>query len=132
MVHQDQESAVGNNWRTWIPPGIHTLPKHGTLNVHDSLPPEYAGFSPPIRALVNSESEVGVTAHLMDEVLDAGDIARQEAVGPGRRRRSDRHRAPNTTTSFVYRVRRSTPSTRRRSPSSKPRSSSSVAPLPSA
>ncbi|MEV0193954.1 methionyl-tRNA formyltransferase [Kitasatospora purpeofusca] len=74
---------VANNWRTWIPPRIYTLPKHGTLNVHDSLLPKYAGFSPLIWALVNGESEVGVTAHLMDEVLDAGDIVRQEAVAVG-------------------------------------------------
>ncbi|MFJ4097178.1 methionyl-tRNA formyltransferase [Kitasatospora sp. NPDC089913] len=74
---------VANNWRTWIPPRIYTLPKHGTLNIHDSLLPKYAGFSPLIWALVNGESEVGVTAHLMDEVLDAGDIVRQEAVAVG-------------------------------------------------
>ncbi len=39
---------VANNWRTWIPPEIFDLPRHGTLNVHDSLLPGYAGFSPII------------------------------------------------------------------------------------
>ncbi|MBY8854138.1 methionyl-tRNA formyltransferase, partial [Saccharothrix sp. MB29] len=53
---------VATNWRTWIPPRIFTLPKHGTLNVHDSLLPAYAGFSPLIWALINDEKEVGVTA----------------------------------------------------------------------
>ncbi|MFJ7057884.1 methionyl-tRNA formyltransferase [Streptomyces microflavus] len=74
---------VANNWRTWIPPEIYNLPVHGTLNIHDSLLPAYAGFSPLIWALINGEPEVGVTAHLMDEELDAGDIVVQRSVAVG-------------------------------------------------
>ncbi|MDX2704193.1 methionyl-tRNA formyltransferase [Streptomyces sp. PA03-6a] len=75
---------VANNWRTWLPPEIFDLPPHGTLNVHDSLLPAYAGFSPIIWALINGEERVGVTAHRMDGELDAGDILlqRSEPVGP--------------------------------------------------
>ncbi|MEU9284324.1 methionyl-tRNA formyltransferase [Streptomyces sp. NPDC048275] len=76
---------VANNWRTWIPPRIFELPRHGTLNVHDSLLPAYAGFSPLIWALINGEKEVGVTAHMMNEELDAGDIVAQHAVTVGPR-----------------------------------------------
>ncbi|MFD3647699.1 methionyl-tRNA formyltransferase [Streptomyces cyaneofuscatus] len=74
---------VANNWRTWMPPEIYNLPVHGTLNIHDSLLPAYAGFSPLIWALINGEPEVGVTAHLMDEELDAGDIVIQRSVTVG-------------------------------------------------
>ncbi|GII94608.1 methionyl-tRNA formyltransferase [Sinosporangium siamense] len=74
---------VANNWRTWIPPEIFSLPRHGTLNVHDSLLPAYAGFSPLIWALINGEQEVGVTAHMMDAELDAGDIVVQRAIPVG-------------------------------------------------
>ncbi|MFI7240288.1 methionyl-tRNA formyltransferase [Streptomyces cyaneofuscatus] len=74
---------VANNWRTWMPPEIYNLPVHGTLNIHDSLLPAYAGFSPLIWALINGEPEVGVTAHLMDEKLDAGDIVVQRSVAVG-------------------------------------------------
>lgn len=74
---------VATNWRTWIPPRIFALPPLGTLNVHDSLLPAYAGFSPLIWALLNDEPEVGVTAHLMDETLDAGPIVLQRAVTVG-------------------------------------------------
>ncbi|MDJ0463948.1 methionyl-tRNA formyltransferase [Streptomyces sp. H27-C3] len=77
----DPDIIVANNWRTWIPPRIFGLPRHGTLNVHDSLLPKYAGFSPLIWALINGEREVGVTAHMMDDELDAGDIVDQRAVG---------------------------------------------------
>ncbi|SFB60726.1 methionyl-tRNA formyltransferase [Amycolatopsis marina] len=85
LKEADPDLIVANNWRTWIPPEIFTMPRHGTLNVHDSLLPAYAGFSPLIWALINGESEVGVTAHMMDAELDAGDIVLQRAVAVGPR-----------------------------------------------
>ncbi|MFI5843329.1 methionyl-tRNA formyltransferase [Catenuloplanes sp. NPDC051500] len=81
----DPDVIVATNWRTWIPPRIFTLPRLGTLNVHDSLLPAYAGFSPLIWALINGEKEVGVTAHMMDDTLDAGDIVLQRSVPVGPR-----------------------------------------------
>ncbi|MEV7892837.1 methionyl-tRNA formyltransferase [Streptomyces cyaneofuscatus] len=86
---------VANNWRTWMPPEIYNLPVHGTLNIHDSLLPAYAGFSPLIWALINGEPEVGVTAHLMDEELDAGDIVIQRSVAVG---------STDTTTDLFHRT----------------------------
>lgn len=74
---------VANNWRTWLPPEVFDLPPHGTLNIHDSLLPSYAGFSPIIWALLNGEERVGVTAHRMNGELDAGDILVQRAVPVG-------------------------------------------------
>ncbi|MFD0313287.1 methionyl-tRNA formyltransferase [Streptomyces flavalbus] len=74
---------VANNWRTWLPPEVYDLPPHGTLNIHDSLLPSYAGFSPLIWALINGERQVGVTAHRMDSGLDTGDILLQRAVPVG-------------------------------------------------
>lgn len=81
----DPDIIVANNWRTWIPPRIFGLPRNGTLNIHDSLLPKYAGFSPLIWALINGEREVGVTAHMMNDELDAGDIVQQETVEVGPR-----------------------------------------------
>lgn len=80
LKEAEPDILVATNWRTWIPPEIFALPARGTLNVHDSLLPAYAGFAPLIWALINGESEVGVTAHMMDEELDAGDIVLQRAV----------------------------------------------------
>ena len=80
----DPDVFVAANWRTWISPAVFELPRFGTLNVHDSLLPAYAGFSAMIWALINDEKEVGVTAHMMDATLDAGDIVLQRSfpVGP--------------------------------------------------
>ncbi len=86
---------VATNWRTWIPPQIFTAPRLGTLNVHDSLLPAYAGFAPLLWALINGETEVGVTAHMMDEDLDAGDIVLQWAVPVG---------PTDTTTDLFYKT----------------------------
>ncbi|HEY0640607.1 MAG TPA: methionyl-tRNA formyltransferase [Pseudonocardiaceae bacterium] len=91
----EPDLIVANNWRTWIPPEVFTLPRLGTLNVHDSLLPAYAGFSPLIWALINGEPEVGVTAHLMDAGLDAGDIVLQRAIPVGPR---------DTTTELFHRT----------------------------
>lgn len=76
----EPDIIVATNWRTWIPPRIFELPPYGTLNVHDSLLPRYAGFAPINWAVVNGEQEVGVTAHMMNAELDAGDIVLQQAV----------------------------------------------------
>ncbi|GAA2062004.1 methionyl-tRNA formyltransferase [Williamsia deligens] len=71
---------VANNWRTWLPPELFTLPTHGTLNLHDSLLPRFTGFSPVIWALISGASETGLTAHMMDDDLDTGGIISQRAV----------------------------------------------------
>ncbi len=83
LKEADLDLIVANNWRTRLPPEIFSMPRHGTLNVHDSLLPAYAGFSPLIWALVNGEPEVGVTAHMMDGDLDAGDVVLQRSVPVG-------------------------------------------------
>ena len=85
LKQADPDVIVATNWRTWIPPHIFSLPRLGTLNVHDSLLPKYAGFSPLIWALINGEKQVGVTAHMMDGTLDAGDIVLQRSVPVGDR-----------------------------------------------
>lgn len=74
---------VANNWRTWLPRELFDLPPHGTLNLHDSLLPKFTGFSPVIWAMISGATEVGLTAHRMDDDLDTGDIVVQRAVPIG-------------------------------------------------
>lgn len=71
---------VVSNWRTWLPPEVFSIPRLGTLNVHDALLPAYAGFAPLNWALINDEPEVGVTAHMMNDEFDAGDVVLQHAT----------------------------------------------------
>ena len=55
----------------------------GAINVHFSLLPKYRGAAPVNWAIVNGESETGVTTMQMDEGLDTGDILLQRAISIG-------------------------------------------------
>jgi methionyl-tRNA formyltransferase len=50
---------------------------HGAFNVHASLLPKYRGAAPIERAIMNGETETGVTVMKMDEGLDTGPVALQ-------------------------------------------------------
>jgi methionyl-tRNA formyltransferase len=71
------------SWRTLLPRRIYERPSRGTFVFHDSLLPKYRGFSPTLWAILNGESRTGVTLFKIDESVDAGDIADQEAVPIG-------------------------------------------------
>jgi len=57
-----------------IPKNILALPNLATINIHASLLPKYRGPAPIQWAVINGESETGITSMLMDEGLDTGDI----------------------------------------------------------
>jgi len=50
------------------------------VNFHGSLLPKYRGRTPHVWAIINGETETGITAHLMNEKCDDGDIIRQIIV----------------------------------------------------
>lgn len=56
----------------------------GILNIHYSLLPQYRGASPVEAALLNGDTETGVTIQMMVKELDAGDIlaAKRVAIEP--------------------------------------------------
>ena len=59
------------------------IPKFGTINVHGSLLPKYRGASPIQSAIVNGETETGVTTMLTVLGMDAGDILLQRSTPIG-------------------------------------------------
>jgi methionyl-tRNA formyltransferase len=60
-----------------LPSEFLSAPKHGCVNVHFSLLPKYRGAAPVNWAIVNGETETGVTTMQVVEELDAGPILRQ-------------------------------------------------------
>ncbi|HQH03321.1 MAG TPA: methionyl-tRNA formyltransferase [Verrucomicrobiota bacterium] len=60
-----------------LPPDILSLPRFGCLNVHTSLLPRYRGAAPIQWAILNGETETGVTIMKMDAGLDTGGILTQ-------------------------------------------------------
>ena len=63
-----------------LPPMILSLPPHGCINVHGSLLPKYRGAGPIQWAIINGETETGITTMLMDEGMDTGAMLLQEAI----------------------------------------------------
>jgi len=63
-----------------LPKAVLDLPPRGSINVHASLLPKYRGAAPIAWALMNGESETGVTTFLMDEGMDTGPILLQRSV----------------------------------------------------
>lgn len=57
-----------------LPPAVLELPPHGCINVHASLLPRYRGAAPIQWAVLNGETEAGVTTMQMDAGLDTGDM----------------------------------------------------------
>ncbi len=63
-----------------LPPVILSLPPLGCINVHGSLLPKYRGAGPIQWAIINGETETGITTMLMDEGMDTGAILLQETI----------------------------------------------------
>lgn len=61
-------------------PDILYAARKGAWNVHASLLPKYRGAAPVERAIMDGETETGVTIMRMDEGLDTGPIALQRPV----------------------------------------------------
>jgi methionyl-tRNA formyltransferase len=63
-----------------LPKSVLELPPYGCLNVHPSCLPKYRGAAPIQWALINGETETGVTIMLLDEGEDTGDIILQSSL----------------------------------------------------
>jgi methionyl-tRNA formyltransferase len=66
-----------------LPEWMLLAPKYGCLNVHSSLLPKYRGAAPINWAIVNGETETGVTIMQMEEGLDTGPILLQGKLAIG-------------------------------------------------
>ena len=63
-----------------IPSIILNYPKYGCINVHGSLLPRLRGGAPIHHAIINGDSEAGVTIMYMDKKMDAGDMISKRSV----------------------------------------------------
>jgi methionyl-tRNA formyltransferase len=57
-----------------LPPEVLAIPRLGCLNIHASLLPRWRGAAPIQRAILEGDSETGVTIMQMDVGLDTGDM----------------------------------------------------------
>lgn len=67
-----------------LPEVVWDMPPHGTVNLHASLLPQYRGAAPINHAIINGETESGVTTFLLQHEIDTGNILFSErmSIGP--------------------------------------------------
>ena len=60
-----------------LPEVVWAMPPYGTFNVHASLLPQYRGAAPINWAIINGETQTGVTTFFLDHDIDTGRIILQ-------------------------------------------------------
>lgn len=63
-----------------LPEIVWSMPPMGTFNLHASLLPKYRGAAPINWAVINGDTETGVTTFFLKHDIDTGDILRQERI----------------------------------------------------
>lgn len=63
-----------------LPEVVWDMPPYGTFNLHGSLLPQYRGAAPINWAIINGETETGVTTFFLTHEIDTGKIIRQEKL----------------------------------------------------
>jgi methionyl-tRNA formyltransferase len=63
-----------------LPEVVWAMPPKGTFNLHASLLPKYRGAAPINWAILNGETETGVTTFFINQIIDTGSILAQEKI----------------------------------------------------
>ena len=63
-----------------LPEIVWNMPRLGTFNLHASLLPQYRGAAPINWAIINGETETGVTTFFLTHEIDTGHILLQERI----------------------------------------------------
>ena len=63
-----------------LPEVVWAMPPKGTFNLHASLLPKYRGAAPINWAIMNGETETGVTTFFINQIIDTGSILAQEKI----------------------------------------------------
>ena len=66
-----------------LPKSVLEIPAHGCINVHASLLPKYRGAAPINKAIIDGETETGITTMYMDVGLDTGDMLIKQSLSIG-------------------------------------------------
>lgn len=61
-----------------LPEVVWAMPEYGTFNVHAALLPQYRGAAPINWAIINGETQTGVTTFFLDHDIDTGKIIMQK------------------------------------------------------
>ena len=68
------DAVVVASYGQILSPELIAIPPKGTINIHASLLPKYRGAAPIQFAIMNGESETGITTFFIEKGLDTGDM----------------------------------------------------------
>ncbi|WP_304962686.1 methionyl-tRNA formyltransferase, partial [uncultured Muribaculum sp.] len=63
-----------------LPEVVWSMPRLGTFNLHGSLLPKYRGAAPLNWAVINGDTETGVTTFFLKHDIDTGDIIDRRSI----------------------------------------------------
>ena len=63
-----------------LPEAVWNMPKYGTFNLHASLLPQYRGAAPINWAVMNGDTETGITTFFLKHEIDTGEVIQQVKV----------------------------------------------------
>lgn len=63
-----------------LPEVVWNMPKYGTFNLHASLLPQYRGAAPINWAVMNGDTETGITTFFLKHEIDTGEVIQQVKV----------------------------------------------------
>jgi methionyl-tRNA formyltransferase len=63
-----------------LPEVVWSMPRFGTFNLHASLLPQYRGAAPINWAVINGDTETGITTFFLKHEIDTGEVIQQERV----------------------------------------------------
>lgn len=63
-----------------LPESVWNMPRLGTFNLHASLLPQYRGAAPINWAIINGDTETGVTTFFLKHEIDTGDVIYRDIV----------------------------------------------------
>ena len=80
LREKDVDVALVMAYGRILPADVLTAPRRGAMNLHASLLPRYRGAAPINWAIVNGETQSGVSLMQMDEGLDTGPVYSRRAL----------------------------------------------------
>lgn len=63
-----------------LPEVVWAMPKYGTFNLHAALLPQYRGAAPINWAIINGDTETGITTFFLDHDIDTGSVIQRVPV----------------------------------------------------
>lgn len=76
-LHADLQIVVAFRM---LPEVVWNMPPYGTFNLHAALLPQYRGAAPINWAIINGDTETGITTFFLDHDIDTGNIIQRVPV----------------------------------------------------